>query len=112
MPTSHASRHPAYVEGCFACRVATVGISAAATPTRRATTAAKEATERRWATDHAAYRRLRADGLQPRTSDGAAEVEARAETATEVERGIVARTPEQRRTVREGLSIAADLGAA
>lgn len=45
------------------------------------------ATERRWSVDHAAYRRLVADGVQPDRLDGAAHLEARAESAVEIERG-------------------------
>jgi hypothetical protein len=37
--------------------------------------------------DIAAYRRLRADGLQPKTTTGAAQLEARADSKWEVETG-------------------------
>ena len=62
-----------------------VAVSAAATPTRRAEVNATVAMEKEWDKDHAAYRRLRKDGFQPRSSKGAAKVEARATTRAEVE---------------------------
>lgn len=47
-----------------------------------------------------AYKAMRADGLQPKGIDGAAEVQAKAETKAEVESGIVL-TSEQRKQYRE-----------
>lgn len=46
-------------------------------------------TERGWNKDMPAYKRLRANGLQPKKIDGAAEVEKRAQEAWQVETGIV-----------------------
>lgn len=43
-----------------------------------------------------AYKAMRRDGLQPKSIDGAAEIQAKAETKTEVESGVVF-TPEQRK---------------
>ena len=90
MTASHGSDHPSYVEGCWLCRVASVSVSPSATPTRGQGTEAVRInrTEKRWDVDHAAYRRLRADGLQPRRVDGASVVEKRAETVADVERGL------------------------
>jgi len=48
-----------------------------------------EAREKRWAKDMPAYKRLRAQGLQPKSIDGSAHLEARAETRFEVESGQV-----------------------
>lgn len=66
-----------------------VSVAPSATPTRAggARAAGVNATERRWAKDHAAYRRLVADGVQPATLDGAAHLETRADTAIEIETG-------------------------
>jgi len=76
--------HPSYVEGCFACKVTRVQVSEAAMPTRRPNVARATAEEKQMERDHPAYRRLRADGLQPPTFVGAHELEARARTADEV----------------------------
>jgi hypothetical protein len=46
-------------------------------------------TERNWNKDMPAYKRLRADGLQPKRIDGAAEVEKKAKESWQVETGIV-----------------------
>jgi len=46
-------------------------------------------TERGWNKDMPAYKRLRADGLQPKKIDGAAEVEKRAQEGWQVETGIL-----------------------
>lgn len=73
-------------DACFGCRIKTVAVSAAAMPTRRPHEARSIATETRWAKDHAAYRRLDAEGITPAHIDGAAEVEQRAETKEQAER--------------------------
>lgn len=66
--------------------------------------------ERQWARDHAAYRRLRADGLQPKSLDGAAAVEARADLPVEVEMGKVAFTSKGRASLRAGVELSGELG--
>jgi hypothetical protein len=53
---------------------------------RRSQVDASTQMERRWAKDFDAYRRLRKDGLQPARSDGAAQLEATANTREDVER--------------------------
>jgi hypothetical protein len=45
-------------------------------------------TERNWQKDMPAYKRLRKEGLQPKSIDGAAEVEKKAESRFQVETGI------------------------
>lgn len=68
----HREVHPGLdVDGCFGCRIASVGFGAAAMPTRRADTAAIAAREKRWDRDIPAYRSMRAQGLQPQSVDGA-----------------------------------------
>jgi hypothetical protein len=42
-------------------------------------------TEKRWAKDFDAYRRLRADGLQPGRADGSAKLEATATSREQIE---------------------------
>lgn len=64
-------------------------ISAAATPTRRADTAALVEKEKRWDVDGEAYKRLRANGVQPKSIDGAAEFEQRADSPLEFKLGRV-----------------------
>ena len=82
----HAERHPSLdVEGCFGCKVAGVSFGANSTTTRGAQVAATNQTARNWDKDMPAYKRLRANGLQPRGIDGSAVLEARAETAAQVE---------------------------
>ena len=82
----HAERHPSLdVEGCFGCKVAGVSFGANSTTTRGAQVAATNRTARNWDKDMPAYKRLRANGLQPRGIDGSAALEARAETAAQVE---------------------------
>lgn len=67
-----------------------VRMAPSATPTRRGGTAVIEATEReaKWAKDLPAYKRLRQQGLQPASTEGAAMMEAGANTRVEVEHGI------------------------
>ena len=86
----HRKTHPEYVEGCFGCKLATVNLAPSATPSRAGGAFAAEnvAKEKRWQTDHAAYRRLVKNGLQPKVLDGAAELEKRATTEVEVEHGL------------------------
>lgn len=64
-----------------------IGFAASAMPTRRAEASKVNAKEKRWEADMPAYRRLRKDGLQPQTIDGAARLEAHADTALEVQAG-------------------------
>ena len=70
--------------------VASIGFAPSAMPSRTGGAFALENVERekRWTQDHAAYRRLVADGLQPQTLDGAAELERRASRPVEVEHGL------------------------
>lgn len=95
--TRHAERHPTYVPGCFACKIRTISVAPSATPSRRGGAHARSIndTEKRWVRDHAAYRRLVAEGIQPKRLDGAADLEARADSRTEIEAGRLL-TPRQR----------------
>lgn len=101
--------HPTPVEGCFGCKLSTLQIG-------RRTHGQERQTEfqRQWAAefhngDREAYRRLRADGLQPPTIRGSAHLERHAETAFEVESGGV--FPEaDRKKMTAALKVAADGG--
>lgn len=91
MAALHAKRHPTLdIPGCFGCRVAHVNLAPSATPSRKGGAAAREANDReqRWDRDHAAYRRMWNDGLAPCVLDGAADLEARAKNAADVELGL------------------------
>lgn len=86
----HRETHPNLdVDGCFGCRVANVRMGTNTTTTRGQRVAEVNQTESNWNKDMPAYKRLRADGLQPRKIDGAAEVERKAKEAWQVETGIV-----------------------
>lgn len=69
----------------FREKLLTIQIAAKATPTRRPVTVERENMEERWSKDMPAYRRLRKDGVQPKGIDGAAKVEATADTVEQVE---------------------------
>lgn len=87
-------RHDEMNDECFACRISTVNFSAKATPTRRPEAVATVDRESRWDADMPAYRRLRANGLQPRSIDGAARLEAKASDQMEVEYGNLLTKPQ------------------
>lgn len=80
----HERTHPVFVEGCFLCRVSSVGIAASARGSARAQTGNE--LERAWDKDMHAYKRLRGNGVQPPRIDGAAVREATANTRADVER--------------------------
>jgi hypothetical protein len=68
------------------------------------------AKEGRWHDDMPAYKRLRADGLQPPRIDDCAQLEGRASEQFEVEMAKI--VPENRRSqVKDGLAISAMLDA-
>ena len=106
----HRVLHPQSVEGCYACRLLTVNVSPSATPTRFAgsESARINATEKQWDKDMPAYRRLRKNGLQPRSIDGAATLEQRATDRFEVEQGHLY-SEADKPMIREGLQIAREL---
>lgn len=66
-------------------KLRSVSVAGSAMPTRRGVVNQIQATEDRWAKDFPAYRRLRKEGLNPRSSTGAAELEQRASERHEVE---------------------------
>jgi len=73
------------VEGCFGCKVAAVSFGANESTTRGAKVAEINQRAKNWDKDMPAYKRLRANGVQPKSIDGAAALEARASTVAEVE---------------------------
>lgn len=81
----HRQTHPDLdVEGCFACKIANTSIAGSALG--NADSAARNLIEKHWSKDHDAYKRLRANGVQPRSSEGAARLEATANTVADVTR--------------------------
>lgn len=86
----HREVHPNLdVEGCFGCKVAGVRMGMNTTTTRGRRVAEIDKTERGWQKDMPAYKRLRQNGLQPKSIDGAAEIEKKAKHEWQVETGIV-----------------------
>jgi hypothetical protein len=101
----HQRTHPGFVEGCYACRISSVQLAPSAMPTR--TIGGDLAFQRDFAQefvngDREAYRRLRQDGLQPRSIRGSADLERHATTKFEVESGQVFT---DKRGLNEALSI-------
>jgi hypothetical protein len=85
----HQQTHPTLdVEGCFACRVSGIRMGMNTTTTRGQNVESINRTERNWQKDMPAYKRLRKEGLQPKSIDGAAAVEKKAEHKWQVETGI------------------------
>lgn len=89
------------------CRWTSVAVAPSATPSRKGGAEAQRINEREkeWARDMRAYKNMRANGIQPRTIDGAAHIEANAEDKFEVEAGHVLTTKEQRQQARDGIAL-------
>lgn len=88
----HQETHPYLdVEGCFGCKVSAVGFSAELMPTRSGSSRSASVIQKERVLDKDldAYKRLRQDGIQPKTIDGAANVEARATEKWQAESGIL-----------------------
>lgn len=75
-------------ENCFGCKAASVGFSASSMPTRKIAINDQDKFLATKEKDVAAYRRLRKDGLQPKTTSGSAALEATANSRWEVETGM------------------------
>lgn len=88
-----------------------VSVSPSATPTRGQGQDALsiKRTENAWERDMPAYKRLRADGTQPKSIDGCAELEARASSRDEITMGHIF-SKDQLPKVREGMQMAKELG--
>lgn len=101
--------HPEYVEGCYGCRISSVQLSPTATPSRQR---GDYGYQQNFAAefhngDREAYRRLRQDGLQPPRIAGSAHLERHAQTAYEVERGVI---ETDQRSLRTALSVCESSG--
>jgi len=82
MIKTHFGQHG---DSCFGCRVQTVNIGASCTPTRSGKALEYTATEKQWDKDFAAYKTLRGQGYQPKSSTGAHELAQRATTRDQIE---------------------------
>ena len=86
----HQRVHPSLdVEGCWKCKIAHFTVSSEALPTRKPDSKRIIEKERVLHKDLDAYHRLRQDGQQPKSIDGAAIVEKRAEENWQVATGIL-----------------------
>lgn len=86
----HRETHPNLdVEGCFGCRISHVRTGMNTTTTRGQRVAEVNQTEKNWNKDMPAYKRLRQEGLQPKSIDGSAEIEKKAKHEWQVETGII-----------------------
>ena len=82
----HREDHPNLdVEGCFACKITGVQMGSNSTTTRGSTVAEINQREKNWSLDMPAYKRLRKEGLQPKTIDGCHAVEQLATSRHQIE---------------------------
>ena len=105
---NHRETHPEFVEGCFGCKLLSVSVAPSAAGSPQAQV--KSEVERQWDADMPAYARLRKQGLQPDQIDGCAQLEKRATTQAEVERGHLYRTPKEAKRMEDGIRRAKDMG--
>ena len=113
---SHEIRHgfdETYDGVCDACRgvvrkyFGEVHISASATPTRgmhegkAIDWSGSKAKERDKERDMAAYKRLRSEGIQPKSIDGAAKMEREATTSHEIKAGTLLQGPKSEKKRKE-----------
>ena len=98
-------------ETCFGCKVASIGFSSTAMPTRT-TTSTVERDTKVMHNDVAAYRRLRKSGLQPKSVKGSALMEKTSDSKWEIETGqrigntkITKRLEETQSAISKGESV-------
>lgn len=101
MRALHLRQHPSYVEGCFGCKAASLILGV------RADDDYHRNFDHVVEVDGPAYKRLRRQGYQPPAVHGSAELEARACTAYEIQRGKIY---EDQRMLSEALTFCADGG--
>ena len=98
--------HPEFVEDCFMCKVSSVQLNAGAVNSNPKFQEV-EAREKRWDKDMPAYKRLRDQGYQPKSIDGAAALERDATTRFEIESGTAYRG--QGKKVQEAVNLVEDI---
>jgi hypothetical protein len=104
----HQERHPVLVEGCYACELLTKHLAPSAMGSRSAIEIVGR--DKQWDVDMAAYKRLRADGVQPRSVDGAAVVEREATHEMEIKMGRTFNVKNKDAKFREGNDISREIG--
>ena len=98
---------------CFKCREGTgciraVSFAPTAMPNRYPAAVQGVATDKQWDKDMPAYKRIRANGVQPKRIDDAAELESRANDQFEIEMATI--VPDNMKSkVKEGLAISREL---
>lgn len=98
---------------CFKCRegrgcIRSVGFAPTAMPNRFPEATRIVNTDKHWAADMEAYRRLRHNGIQPKRIDDSAELETRATDQFEVEMAKIV-PKENKRAVQEALAITKEM---
>lgn len=99
----HRERHPEPVDDCWACKVASVQFNTSAGA------ASVTQMEKRWDRDMPAYKRLRNEGLQPKSVDGAGDLETRANERFEIEMGHLFSTADDRKKAKDGMAMAKEM---
>jgi hypothetical protein len=74
-------------DGCFGCKVLTVGVAPSAMPSRHPTAASNVRREKDLVKDLAAFKRMRLAGEEPRATRGAARIESECESSYEIASG-------------------------
>ena len=76
---------------CYGCKIITVGVAPSAMPSRHPGPANQVVQEKKLVKDLDAYKRLRLDGENPKSTRGAARFESEAQTSYEITSGQLAR---------------------
>lgn len=107
---AHRDLHPEYVDGCFGCKALTLNIGAGAKEVRGAAVREMDAKDKALDKDLASYKRLRNNGLQPKSIDGSSQVEQVVTSQFDIDLGHV--VPKEFKTrVQEGFALAKDMEA-
>lgn len=107
---AHRDIHPVYVEGCDPCRWASVSVAPSALETRGAAVRHANQKDRELDKDLSAYKRLRHDGLQPKSVDGAYALEhSDIRSQFDIDLGHVV-PKEKEGVVREGFDMCKEMG--
>ena len=77
-------------EGCWGCKIKTVGVAPSAMPSRHPGAANNVIREKDLEKDLAGFKQMRLDGLHPKATRGAAKIASQAESRYEVESGQLA----------------------
>src|ERR1043165_1531318 len=101
----HRRKHPEPVDGCFGCHALTVQFGDAEGDAMRQR-------DKTFSADQDAYKRLRANGLQPQSPEGAAEVERHQLEQIEIDYKAKLRPDhkEQLKEIQAGVELAAWTG--